>query len=217
MATQRGLALRVMGEQRQCPSARGGSFTNRGAGRGSRVPEECPISHPEMRPAHLEPPMPAGDVPGAGLEPARPRGAARFKLAVSAFHHPGTARDAALAQEPIGTHHSNSRVTTRCCLILLTSEGASAHVPAHPHMPGADGHLVTRLTGMTKSRRPVTQSASCRGRLRGRVIPEEEGAPRRSDPRGPRERARGRTPRAVRGRHDGVVPAASPSRQEIPP
>lgn len=28
-------------------------------------------------------------VPGTGLEPVRPRGAARFKLAVSAFHHPG--------------------------------------------------------------------------------------------------------------------------------
>lgn len=29
------------------------------------------------------------EVPGTGLEPVRPRGAARFKLAVSAFHHPG--------------------------------------------------------------------------------------------------------------------------------
>lgn len=40
-------------------------------------------------------------VPGTGLEPVRPRGAARFKLAVSAFHHPGLARGSALAHDPI--------------------------------------------------------------------------------------------------------------------
>lgn len=59
-------------------------------------------------------------VPGAGLEPARPRGAARFKLAVSAFHHPGLARGSALAHDPIRGAPPISRTVARCCLILLT-------------------------------------------------------------------------------------------------
>lgn len=52
-----------------------------------------PCSHRCGNPRGIRPsagPEPRGEwVPGAGLEPARPRGAARFKLAVSAFHHPG--------------------------------------------------------------------------------------------------------------------------------
>lgn len=162
MAALRGLATRVMGAQSVRPSARGGSFQDRDVRRVRLITPERPrhTGAPQDRRVHRAGrPACVSDVPGAGLEPARPRGAARFKLAVSAFHHPGKARDAALAQEPIGARHSNSRAATRCCLILLTSEGASGHVTSHPHMPGAGGHLRPRHTGMTKSRRPVTHSA----------------------------------------------------------
>lgn len=47
---------------------------------------------PARVPAHDVEPQ-SEKVPGTGLEPVRPRGAARFKLAVSAFHHPGRPRD----------------------------------------------------------------------------------------------------------------------------
>src|SRR5213595_4324784 len=64
-------------------------------------------------------------------------GAARFKLAVSAFHHPGRPWAPHRVSEPIGTHPPNSGTADRCCLILLTSEGASAHGTGHPHLPTA--------------------------------------------------------------------------------
>ena len=76
-------------------------------------------------------------VPGTGLEPVRPRGAARFKLAVSAFHHPGMrlpgpyGARTSLPHEESSTSLSgdkppNSALLDRGCLILLATECPSA-------------------------------------------------------------------------------------------
>ncbi len=94
------------------------------------------------------------EVPGTGLEPVRPRGAARFKLAVSAFHHPGRPWAPRSASEPIGRLPPNSRPADRCCLILLTSEGASAHGTRHPHLPVAFRTARPGVCGMTEFHRP---------------------------------------------------------------
>jgi hypothetical protein len=131
-------------------------------------------------------------------------GAARFKLAVSAFHHPGVARGSALAHEPIGTRLPNSGGVTRCCLILLASEGSSALGGRHRHMPEAGRRAVPSGTGMTKSRRPITHpdlhspveppftpAGVARGVVRGvaygvvpALVPGGGGAARRSSPEG---------------------------------
>lgn len=95
-------------------------------------------------------------VPGTGLEPVRPRGAARFKLAVSAFHHPGRPWAPSDGSEPIRTHPPNSGTAARCCLILLTSEGASGHDMGHPHLPKALRPRSTAAYGMTEFHRPHT-------------------------------------------------------------
>jgi len=93
------------------------------------------------------------EVPGTGLEPVRPRGAARFKLAVSAFHHPGRPWAPRRRSEPIGVRPPNCRRANRCCLILLTSEGASDHGTRHPHLPIALRGTPGRARGMTEFHR----------------------------------------------------------------
>jgi hypothetical protein len=72
-------------------------------------------------------------VPGAGLEPARPEGPVRFKLTVSAFHHPGEVPDRPKAYGPPRAHSEPIRVlppdggsADRSCLILLGAEGPPA-------------------------------------------------------------------------------------------
>lgn len=121
---------------------------------------------------------------------------ARFKLAVSAFHHPGMARGSALAHEPIGALPSFSGTLARCCLILLTSEGASVQVGPAPANCGAGRGRKNRHGGMTETRRldgPVWSIPPGVPRLRGPVIPQEESRAVWSDSSRPCERARGRT------------------------
>src|SRR4051812_1212561 len=107
MATLHGLATRVMGRQKNHPSARGGSFspppvrargTPAGAGPGALSARGLRLG---LQGGLYGSRSVCCVVPGAGLEPARPRGAARFKLAVSTFHHPGVPRGSALATDPI--------------------------------------------------------------------------------------------------------------------
>lgn len=107
--------------------------------RAARVPPQGPGRAPCRGGAAA---VPSRLVPGAGLEPARPSRPTRFKLVVSAFHHPGTGlRDRFVHRrahpalprtrdEPIQGHPPNSGSTDRCCLILLATDGASAsHAP----------------------------------------------------------------------------------------
>lgn len=120
------------------------------------------------------------EVPGTGLEPVRPRGAARFKLAVSAFHHPGRPWAPRRDSEPIGARSSNSGRANRCCLILLTSEGASATGTGHPHLPIAFRAARGRVCGMTEFHRPNGRTrATAPGRSSGNaVIPRYDSAAR---------------------------------------
>ncbi len=110
-----------------------------GCARAARVPPQGPGRAPCRGGAAA---VPSRLVPGAGLEPARPSRPTRFKLVVSAFHHPGTGlRDRFVHRrahpalprtrdEPIQGHPPNSGSTDRCCLILLATDGASAsHAP----------------------------------------------------------------------------------------
>ena len=137
-----------------------------------------------------------GMVPGTGLEPARPEG--QRGLSSPCLHSTIRAWHAAPRKqhEPIGTHPSFSGTMARCCLILLTSEGASVQVEGvRANCDGARRRKGVHV-GMTKSRRSVTHSPTGYrpgSGLRVAVIPQEEGRGGRSDSRLPRERARGRT------------------------
>jgi hypothetical protein len=88
------------------------------------------------------PPFPQVVPPGGGVCPEPdsnrhgPRGPTRFKLVVSAFHHPGTAQPAPDASErgrgPLGAQPEliredlpNSRRMAQRCLILRVADGAS--------------------------------------------------------------------------------------------
>ncbi len=81
-------------------------------------------------------------------------GAARFKLAVSAFHHPGRPWAPHRGHEPIGTRLPNSGRADRCCLILLMSEGASDRGKSHQHLPIALRAVRGLVCGMTEFHRP---------------------------------------------------------------
>lgn len=81
-------------------------------------------------------------------------GAARFKLAVSAFHHLGWPRGSASSRpEPIGARSLNIGRVNRCCLILLIPEGASAPGTGRPHLPIALRAITARAHGMTEFHR----------------------------------------------------------------
>jgi hypothetical protein len=98
----------------------------------------------------------SGGVPGTGLEPVRPQGAARFKLAVSAFHHPGSGslgRTSAYVPPHrrattslSGGTPPNSGSTNRGCLILLATEGASASGRGNRTHPRPPDLLICRTT-----------------------------------------------------------------------
>jgi hypothetical protein len=93
-------------------------------------------------------------VPGTGLEPVRPRG--QRGLSSPCLHSTIRARPWAphRGSEPIGTHPPNSSRAGRCCLILLTSEGASASGRRHPHLPTALRATARGACGMTEFHRP---------------------------------------------------------------
>lgn len=164
-----------------------GPSCRRAPGRGRVAQRDLPHGQPHAGPpppALPEPPAPGwsarhwklqGEVPGTGLEPVRPQGAARFKLAVSAFHHPGRPWAPHRGSEPIGRHPSNSGAVDRCCLILLTPEGASAPGTGHPHLPTAWRAATACVCGMTEFHRPnegappVLDERPTAGRSRGRV------------------------------------------------
>src|SRR4051812_30332749 len=80
-------------------------------------------------------------------------GAARFKLAVSAFHHPGRPWAPHRGSEPIRRLPPNIGQADRCCLILLRSEGASAPGTGHPHLPIASRGPLGDACGMTEFHR----------------------------------------------------------------
>jgi hypothetical protein len=142
MAALRDLDYRVIGKQRKHPSAQGGYFHARASGaRPTRAPRDRRWATGCARSVRQQ----GLGVPGTGLEPVRPRGAARFKLAVSAFHHPGMGslgRTSAYGPPHrrattslSGGTPPNSGSTNRGCLILLATEGPSASgrgSPTHP-------------------------------------------------------------------------------------
>lgn len=133
------------------PSAAERGAAKRGGDRGGNAAggprSECSDCGP--RPASQ-----GREVPGTGLEPVRPRGAARFKLAVSAFHHPGRPWAPHRGSEPIGAHHPNSGRADRCCLILLMSEGASVRCTGRQHLPTASRTHRARVRELTEFHRP---------------------------------------------------------------
>lgn len=183
-----------------------------------------PCSH-KAAPRAGAPPICAGQKSYSVLCPERdsnPHGRrpARFKLAVSAFHHPGMTRSfpslSASAHEPIRALSPDSGRVARCCLILLAPEGSSAYDEGVAQQRRGVRGRTCRSGGMTESRRPSTASPRHRGRypfpvrlpegaLRGAVIPQEERRAAPSDSRGPPERARGRTSGGGGGADDGTV------------
>lgn len=99
----------------------------------------------------------AAEVPGTGLEPVRPARGQRglsspcLHSTIRAGH--GLRRLRIDRSEPIGRLTPNSGRATRCCLILLTSEGASAHGTGHPHLPIAFRATRGAVWGMTEFHR----------------------------------------------------------------
>ncbi len=81
-------------------------------------------------------------------------GAARFKLAVSAFHHPGRPWAPLRGSEPIGGLRAADGGMGRSCLILLAPEGASGLGTRCQHMPTALRLTPRHGCGMTEFHRP---------------------------------------------------------------
>jgi hypothetical protein len=106
-------------------------------------------------------------------------GAARFKLAVSAFHHPGRPWAPLRGSEPIGDPPAASGGRGRSCLILLAPEGASALGTRRQHVPTALRVTLRHARGMTEFHRrnrgaPPVPRAPGSGSA---VIPRYDAAP----------------------------------------
>lgn len=106
-------------------------------------------------------------------------GAARFKLAVSAFHHLGRPWAPHRSPEPIGRRLTNRARADRCCLILLASEGASARGTGHPHLPIALRAGAGAVCGMTEFHRPNKDAPPVLARPAPRGAPSSSGMTRR--------------------------------------
>lgn len=154
MAALRDLDYRVIGKQRKHPSAQGGSFHAQASGarpmrapRGGRWATGRALS---VRPLAL-------GVPGTGLEPVRPRGAARFKLAVSAFHHPGAApwvvrarTSLPIGEQPRAYPGARPRTANRRTEVVLFYW----QLRAHQHRVGATAHTGAHRTCPYAAPRP---------------------------------------------------------------
>ncbi len=81
-------------------------------------------------------------------------GAARFKLAVSAFHHPGRPWGPRWVSEPIGMLSPGSGRVESCCLISWVTDEASAPRSGHRHLPAALWTAADHVRGMTEFHPP---------------------------------------------------------------